>query len=60
MAGGVPDRQQDWYVSALRLRKRRVSPFLPIDGIVLVLQQIRARCGAQSVDVGASSRYVDQ
>ena len=43
VAGRIADREQDRFVGALGFRQRLRSPGPPVDRIVLVLQQIRAR-----------------
>src|SRR5262245_17985743 len=54
MAGGVADREQDWLVGALCLGKRLGSPWPPVDGVVLVLQQIGTGLAGETVFVGWS------
>ena len=53
MAGGVADREQDWLAARARLGERRLAPGAPMDGIVLVLEEIRARLFRQLVTVRA-------
>src|SRR4051812_42432926 len=40
VTGGVSDREQNWFVGALRFGQRLRSPGPPVDRIVPVLQQI--------------------
>ena len=41
VAGGVPHAQQDRHVALPRLRERLIAPLPPVDGVVLVLEQVR-------------------
>ena len=43
VAGRVADRQQDRFALGLRVAQRGLAPHPPMDGIIRVLQQIRAR-----------------
>ena len=52
VTGCIPDRQQDGFAETLRLRESIRAPLPPVDGIVLVLQQIRARGAGKSVRHG--------
>src|SRR5262249_24972376 len=54
MAGGVADREQDRLVGALCLGERLGSPWPPVDGVVLVLQQIGTGLAGETVFVGWS------
>ena len=49
MTGRIPHRQQHRLVLALRRRERRLAPRIPIDGIVRVLQQVRAGFGGEAI-----------
>ena len=49
VAGGVPDGQQNRNVTAYRFGEGLRTPLVPIDGILLVLQEIRARGVGQTV-----------
>ena len=52
MAGGVADRKQDRLVGALCLGECLGSPWPPVDGVVLVLEQIGAGLAGETVFVG--------
>ena len=54
VAGRVADREQHGHVPAGGLLERRVRPLPPVDGIVGVLQQVRARCTGETVRHGSS------
>ena len=41
VACGVPDAQQHRHVALARLRERLLAPLLPVDGVVLVLEEVR-------------------
>ena len=56
VAGGIADGEQDRLLLGLGLGQRLGSPGLPMHGIVLVLQQIRARLLAQPVAGGRGFR----
>ena len=49
VAGRVADRQKDRFGLGPRLRQRLGSPGKPVDGVVLVLEQVRAGFPAQTV-----------
>ena len=49
VAGGVSDGEQDGDAAGLRLGERLVAPLLPVDRVVLVLEQVRARRAGQPV-----------
>ena len=49
VAGGIADRQQDRLAGALGLGQGLRSPGPPVDGVVLVLQEIGARLLAETV-----------
>ena len=49
MAGGVADREQDGLVRVLGLFQSRRPPGAPMDGVVLVLQEVGARLGPELV-----------
>ncbi len=49
VACGVADRKQNRFVLLPRGFERRFVPRLPVDGIIRVLQQVRARFGAQRI-----------
>src|SRR5665647_999178 len=49
VTGCIPDRQQDGFAETLRLSEGIRPPLPPVDWIVLVLQQIRARGIRESV-----------
>ena len=49
VAGGVADREQDRLVVARGLGERRLAPRAPVDRVVLVLEQVRARLVAEQV-----------
>jgi hypothetical protein len=49
VTGCIPDGQENGFAEALRLRERVRSPLPPVDRIVLVLQQVRARGVGKSV-----------
>jgi len=53
MAGGVADRQEDRLSLRARGRERGLSPRVPVDGIVGVLEQVRARLVGEAVAVGS-------
>src|SRR5438128_1956129 len=48
-AGGVPDTQQDRHLALPRRLERLVAPLPPVDGVVLVLQQVRRGRARESV-----------
>ena len=52
VAGGVADRQQHRDVAPRRLDERLVRPLPPVDGVVGVLQQVRARRVGEAVRHG--------
>ena len=41
MAGAVADAQEDWFVLAACFRQRLRSPWVPVDGVVGMFQQVR-------------------
>ena len=49
VAGGVADREQDRLVLGARPRERLVAPRVPVDRVVGVLEQVRARLLGQAV-----------
>ena len=49
VAGGVPDGEQNWCITALRLGERFGSPLPPIHRILRVLEQIGARCRGETI-----------
>jgi hypothetical protein len=49
VARGVPDTEQDRHVALPRFRERIRTPLPPVDRVVLVLLEIRARRGAKTV-----------
>jgi hypothetical protein len=49
VAGGVPDGEEDWTVLGAGPRKGLFAPRVPVDGIVRVLQQIRAGFADQTI-----------
>ena len=49
VAGGVADREQDRLVGALGLGERLRPPRPPVDGVVLVLQQVGAGLAGEAV-----------
>ena len=55
VAGGVPDREQHRPVQPAGLGERLRSPLPPVDGVVLVLQQVGRRCVREPVGHGGSS-----
>ncbi len=61
VARGIPDREQDRHVTASRLREGVGSPLLPVDGVVLVLQQVwGGRVGETVGHASHSSSPVDE
>ena len=55
VAGRIADREQDRFVGLLGFGERLRSPRPPIDRIVLVLQQIRARLLGETILVRGRS-----
>ena len=53
VAGGVSHGQQDGLIGALGFGKRLGAPRPPVDGIVLVLQQVRTGLAREPVFVGS-------
>ena len=51
VAGGVPDAQEDDLVFRLRAPERLFTPGVPVDRIVRVLEEIRARLVDEGVGV---------
>ena len=51
VAGRIADREQDRLVGALGFRERLRSPGPPVDRIVLMLQEIRARLPGETIFV---------
>ena len=49
VARRVPDRKKDRLVFVARLRERGVAPGIPVDGILGVLEQVRAALGREPV-----------
>ena len=58
VAGGIADREQDRLVGFLRLGQRGGPPGAPVDGVVLVLQEIGAGFRAELVLAHGPSRLV--
>ncbi len=52
MAGRIPDRQQDWLVGLFGRGERFRPPRPPIDRVILVLKEIRARLVGEAILVG--------
>jgi uncharacterized membrane protein YbaN (DUF454 family) len=50
VAGGVADRQEDRFVFSAGAGESLVSPRVPVDRVVLVLQQVRAGLARESVE----------
>ena len=60
MTGGVADRQEDRLTFGFRLRQCVFAPWLPMDGVVLVLQQVRAGFEVELIlahDIGLRSFF---
>src|SRR5436189_267533 len=53
VAGGVPDREQNRLVLVARPPSRLLTPGVPVDRVVRVLQEVRARLGGQTVHAPA-------
>src|SRR5947209_6012788 len=51
VAGGITDREKDWLLLAARFFKRLGTPWKPIHGIVLVLQEVRRFLAREAVGV---------
>ena len=49
VAGGVPDREQDRPVLGPRPRERLVAPRVPVDRVVRVLEEVRARLLSEAI-----------
>ena len=49
VAGGVADREEDRPVELARALERFTPPWIPVDRVVSVLEQVRARLGRESV-----------
>ena len=49
VARGVPDRQEDRHVAVARRSEGRFAPRVPVDGVVRVLQEVRARLAYEPV-----------
>src|SRR5687768_10969880 len=49
VAGGVPDQDEYRDVPLTRLGERLLAPFAPVDRVVGVLEQIRARRAGETV-----------
>ena len=54
VAGGVADREQDRPVLAPRPRERLLAPRIPVDRVLGVLEQVRARLGGEPVHARTS------
>src|SRR5438132_566247 len=55
VAGGVPDREQDRPVLRAGALERLVAPRVPVDRVVGVLEEVRARLVRQAVHSACSS-----
>ena len=49
VAGGVADGEEDRPVLVARARERLIAPRVPVDGIVRVLEEVRAGLVGQAV-----------
>jgi len=59
VARRVPNGQEDGLVLLARFRERRVAPRAPVDGVVLVLAQVRALLVGEAVGHGVVSVLVN-
>ncbi len=57
VAGGVTDGEEDQLVLVLGLLEGFVVPFVPVDGVMRVLQQVRTRCLAQAIGKAMVGRW---
>jgi hypothetical protein len=52
VTGGISDREKYWLLLAASLREGLVSPGVPVDRVVLVLEQVGAGLGGEPVGHG--------